>query len=101
MLQGLSSDPNIILRYGTTLCPKRVLYPAILSSRFLIAANNHRCGGEFIYAQDVFIHADGSLSAIIQLAQYNAGQENSNGLAQEFPNYFLLSKESNDDIGIQ
>ena len=81
MLQDLSSYPNIIFRYGTTLCPKRVLYPAILSSRFLITANDHRCGGEFVYALNVFIYASGSLSAIIQLAQDNAGQENLNGLA--------------------
>ena len=51
MLQGLSSYPNIILRYGTTLCPKRVLYLAILSSRFLIAANDHHCRGEFILSK--------------------------------------------------
>ena len=86
MLQGLSSYPNIILRYGTTLCPKHVLYLAILSSRFLIAANDHHCRGEFIYSLNVFIHSDGSLSAIIQLAQDNAGQENLNGLAQALLN---------------
>ena len=47
------------------------------------------------------MHANGSLSAIIQFAKYNAGRENFNGLAQTLLDYPFLSKESDDDIGIQ
>ncbi len=101
MLGRNCSNPNIILRDGHTLELELALDSTVASCRFCVTEEDGATLSELVNASGILTSAGGLLSAEIQLAQGDAGNEDLVHIWQLPQNSAILGEEYNNDVGVE